>query len=233
MRAPKSRLLKLGAITGVIATILGLCVACGTTNNCNSNNGSSADCNINIGGGGSSNTTMTESATGQSTVPSEAAPVQSSDGPSSRPAEPQYSPVLLSVFCSDQNVQNGFIDCEQDGYTAEIGQHVYDFSAVMPTDVNASQALSFASRSTCRSISLRFTMAEPTYDPSALRITVSVVQSQMQSKSVTVAPNQLGTLSTPIGAGPWHVDTAANLSIGGGYNLLMDGSASCSTSTGQ
>jgi hypothetical protein len=154
-----------------------------------------------------------------------------SPSPSPQAPRPQYNPVSLAILCSNQNAQSNFNDCSGNEIAVRIGQSVYDFSSNVFTsdDGSAHAALSFPA-STCRSLSLRFSINPQSLPPSNLTVTVSVVQSG--TRSVTIAPNQVGKLSVPLSSGPWEIDTRASLPMGGGWSVLMDGSASCSTSTG-
>ena len=156
----------------------------------------------------------------------------SSAASSPQTSKPQYYSVSLASLCSSQYAnQVDFQDCS-DEQTAKIGQNEYSFStagpAYDPATDNDPPLLSLPS-TTCRSLSLRFAIY-PGGLPSDLRITVSVTS--QGTRSVTVAPNQLGTLNTTLGRGPFEIDASANLPMGGGWGLLMDGSASCSTNSG-
>lgn len=162
---------------------------------------------------------------GSNPVPTSAAPTQ--------PPRPQYSSVSFASLCSSQDAtQSNFGDCS-DEQTATIGQSVYAFSsyayAYDPASDNDPPLLSLPS-TTCRSLSLRFAI-QPSYGtPSELRVTVSV--KSRGSQSVTIAPNQLGTMKAPLSGGPFEIDASANRPMGGGWLLLMDGHASCSTNSG-
>lgn len=168
-----------------------------------------------------------------STVPTSSQDSASSTAPALQANKPQYSSVSFASLCSSQSATQGdFQECS-DEHSAKIGQNVYDFSAWAPAYDPASDddppLLSFPS-TTCRSLSLRFAI-QPGYGiPSELRVTVSIVS--RGSRSVTIAPNQLGTLNITLSGGPFEIDASANLPMGGGWTLLMDGSASCSTNSG-
>jgi hypothetical protein len=226
------------------------CTGCGAknVNNCPGNASSTARCDIIINGGGSPSDPASggDSAAGASadgSAPASGSPEGSSPAPpqGSEPApasappagKPQYSPVSLASLCSSESAtQSNFGGCS-DEQTAKIGQDEYAFSTYADVYDPASDSdpplLGFAS-TTCRSLSLRFAIEPTDGIPSDLRITVSV-QSQ-GARSVTIAPNQLGTLNTALSGGPFELDASANLPMGGGWTVLMDGSASCSTNSG-
>jgi hypothetical protein len=159
-------------------------------------------------------------------------PTQTSVASSTQPTEPTYSRVLFAVLCSNTNATtNNFTDCSPDEFTAQIGEHVYAFSANAPTIDNVQQAIVFPA-TTCRSLDLRFGIPPQGDLPAGLRITVSVVQSGLAPQFATVAPNQLGRLKASLSGGAWDIDTVANMPVSGAYDLYMDGNANCSTSTG-
>jgi hypothetical protein len=203
------------AIAGVICAVLAILTFAGLA--ATSNGTSSA--------GAISGTPSSAPASSANTQTPSASP-----SPSSQAPRPQYNPVSLAILCSNQNAQDNFNDCSGNEMTVRIGQSEYDFSSNVYTsdDGSTQPALSFP-ESTCRNLSLRFSINPQSLPPSNLTITVSVAQSI--TRSATVAPNQIGTLSVPLSSGPWEIDTRPSLP-GGGWNVLMDGSASCSTSTG-
>lgn len=237
----------LGSIVVISAVC---CTGCGAknVNNCPGNASSSARCDIIINpggspsdppsGGGSAAGSPTDGSAPASGSPEGSSPTSpqgnaSAAGSAPAPAKPQYSQVSLASLCSSNSAtQSNFGGCS-DEQTAKIGQDEYAFSAYADVYDPASDSdpplLSFAS-TTCRSLSLRFAIEPGPGIPSDLQITVSV-QSH-GAHTVTVTPNQLGTLNTALSGGPFELDASANLPMGGGWTVLMDGSASCSTNSG-
>lgn len=226
------------------------CTGCGAknVNNCPGNASSSSRCDIIINGGGSPSDPASggDSAAGASadgSAPASGPPEGSSpaspqgsepaSGSVPPPAKPHYSPVSLASLCSsDSATQSNFGGCS-DEQTAKIGQDEYAFSTYAyvydPASDSDPPLLGFAS-TTCRSLSLRFAIQPGPGIPSDLQITVSV-QSH-GAHSVTITPDQLGTLKTTLSGGPFELDASANLPMGGGWVVLMDGGASCSTNSG-
>lgn len=171
--------------------------------------------------------------------PKDSSPVASSSTGGESPAtpapqdSPQYRPVSFAVLCSYRDgTQGDFQECSDD-HTANIGANIYDFSSwgsvYDPASDEDPPLLSLPSTS-CRSISLRFAIQQEYGTPPELRMTVSVVS--RGSQSVTIAPNQLGRLHASLNGGPFEIDASANRPLGGGWTILMDGSASCSTNSG-
>lgn len=167
--------------------------------------------------------------TSNPTASSTATAVQASAASSPQPAAPQYSAVSFAILCDNQNAQSNFNNCSGDDATVRIGQNAYDFSSDVYVDDSLGTALSFPA-STCRSLSLRFTVNPQSLPPPTFKLTVTVVQSHGPLQSATIGPNQLGTLNASLSSGPWEIQTldTYDLSVG----LYMDGSGSCSTSTG-
>jgi hypothetical protein len=232
----------------IITTVF--CVGCGTKNinNCPGNASSTARCDIVVNGGGSppgsassEDPNTGSSADGSASAPgspqgnSQATPQGGEPSPGTAPpvGKSQYNPVSLASLCSSNSAtQSNFGGCS-DEQTASIGQNEYAFATYAdvydPASDNDPPLLGFAS-TTCRSISLRFAIEPTDGIPSELRITVSI--RSRGSQAVTVAPNQLGTLKATLSGGPFEIDASANQPMGGGWTLLMDGSASCSTNSG-
>lgn len=197
---------------------------------------------LTFAGLGAASDDASSSGAANSTLPSDQSPAASPQSPaagtqtptaaaSPSPSAPesQYSPVSLADLCASNNIQSNFYDCSRDQPVTRIGQTVYNFSSdVFTSDDGSTQAALSVPADTCRSVSLRFSINPQDLPPSNLRIRVSVVQSG--SSSAIVTPNQLQTLSVSLGSGPWEIDTADNLPDG--WNVLMDGSASCSIGTG-
>jgi hypothetical protein len=167
--------------------------------------------------------------TSDPTATSTATAVQARVAPSSQPAAPQYSQVPFAVLCDNQNAQSNFNNCSGDDAPVRIGQNVYDFSSDVYVGDSLGTALSFPG-STCRSLSLRFAVNPQSLPPATFRLTVTVVQSQGPPQSATIGPDQLGTLNASLSSGPWEIQTLDN--YGWSVGLYMDGSGSCSTSTG-
>ena len=196
----------------------------GTGNNACANN---ADC-----GGSSAAQVSSEPAQGPSVQDSESSSTTSSQDstPPTVSAEPQYSPVSLAALCS--NTDNHFEYCS-DGDTLKIGQDEYTFTTVAQVFTEMDGPLLSFSSTTCRGLSLRLAIGGSEL-PSELGITVSVTSQGTQS--VTVNPGQLATLTADLTAGPFEIDASASLPPNGanstGWELLLDGSASCSTSSG-
>ena len=241
-------ILALRTLSSMVVITAACCAGCGTNNinNCPGNANSTSRCAIVVNGGTSPSDSVSseDPSTGTSAEGSPSGSSQDSSpatsqeiepsAPSAPPArEPQYSPVSLASLCSSDNAtQSNFLGCS-DEHTAKIGQNEDAFSSYAaiydPASDSDPPLLGFAS-TTCRSLSLKFAI-EPTYGiPSELRITISI-QSQ-GSQSFTVAPDQLGTLKATLNGGPFEIDASANRPMGGGWILLMNGSASCSTNSG-
>lgn len=236
----------LRALGGIIIISAVCCTGCGAknVNNCPGNASSTARCDIVINPAGSPSDSASDGgsaaggsapASGSTEGSSPAPPQGSGSAAGSAPpaAKPKYSSVSLASLCSSESAsQSNFGGCS-DEQTAKIGQDEYAFTTYADVYDPASDSdpplLGFAS-TTCRSLSLRFAI-EPTYGiPSDLRITVSI-QSR-GAHSITIAPNQLGTLNTTLSGGPFELDASANFPMGGGWTVLMNGSASCSTNSG-
>lgn len=240
----------LRTLSSIAILTTAFCAGCGTKNinNCPGNASSTAKCDIVVNGGASppdsaSSEDLNTGTSADGSAPASGSPQDNSQAtpqggePSAGSApptgQPQYSSVSLASLCSSDNAtQSNFGGCS-DEQTAKIGQNEHAFSTYAAVYDPASDSdpplLGFAS-TTCRSLSLRFAI-EPTYGiPSELRITVSI-QSQ-GSQSVTVAPDQLGRLKATLNGGPFEIDASANQPMGGGWIVLMDGSASCSTNSG-
>jgi hypothetical protein len=171
------------------------------------------------------------SASASAVAPSTPAP--SSASPTGQPTppvnKPQYRSVTLTDLCSNGN--SNFFYCGEE-QTERIGQSVYTFSEDAQVFTGDSRQLSFPS-TTCRNLSLRFAIGGNDEMPSELGITVTVVS--QGSQSAVAKPDQLGTLKTNLSGGPFEIDVSAsmpNLNNGSGWELLLDGSASCSTNTG-
>jgi hypothetical protein len=170
------------------------------------------------------------------TSPSHAT-VQSSSSPSPthstlRPAF-SYKDVPLTVLCySDGATENFYSGCGSGLASAEYGSRVYTFVADAPTiDSNQTQ-LSFP-KTTCRSLRLTFGIQPQDGAPAGLKVTVSVVQSDAPPTYSSVTRNHIGRLITKLRGGPWDIDTVANMPVTGAWDLLMNGSASCSTTSGE
>lgn len=220
------------------AFVIGLTLASCTTTSINQNGAGDNACANNSS---CSQGAITGQPPGQSDSPGSGSSSTASTSPqgstslaASAPQAPkQYSSVSFASLCSSQYATQSDFQACSGSYTAEIGQNVYDFPTWAPAYDPASDddppLLSFSS-TTCRSLSLRFVIEPGSEIPSELRVTVSVVS--RGSRSVTIAPNQLGTLNTTLTGGPLEIDASASLPMGGGWNLLMGGSASCSTASG-
>jgi hypothetical protein len=215
------------AVVAILAAIIGpLLTATLQPRNTTASAGSSPTIN-------GSSPPVTLPTTSSSSMTASISPVPTSPSATPQSPQPQYNSVSFNVLCSSQNAtQSDFQDCS-DEQAAKIGQNLYDFStwapAYDPASDNDPPLLSFPS-TTCRSLSLRFAIQPSQYNPSNLRVTVSVVS--QGSRSVTIAPNQLGKLNVTLSGGPFEIDASASLPMGGGWTLLMDGSASCSTNSG-
>lgn len=214
--------------------IIGLALASCTTTSINQNGRTDNACANNASCSQSQEAGKPSRSRSRSSMPS-ASPQTSAPAAASAPRgnEPQYSSVSFSSLCSSQTAsQSDFQDCS-DEQTAQIGQKVYDFSTWGPAYDPASDddppLLSFPS-TTCRRLSLRFAIVPGPGIPSELRVKVSVMS--QGSRSVIVAPNRLGRLVATLSGGPFEIDASANMPMGGGWNILMDGSASCSTDSG-
>jgi hypothetical protein len=160
-------------------------------------------------------------------------PAASSASPSDQSVSPAGKPQNVSVSLADlcSNGDNHFEGCGIQA-TQKIGQSNYEFSTDAQVFSYNSSQLSFTS-TTCRNLSLRFAIGGDDEMPSDLRITVTVVS--QGSRSAVVKPDQLGTLETNLSGGPFEIDVSASmpdLSNGSGWELLMNGSASCSTESG-
>ena len=149
--------------------------------------------------------------------------------PSSHPAAPQYSQVPFAVLCDNQNAKSNFNNCSGDNAAVRIGQNAHVFSSDVFVDDSLGTALSFPG-STCRSLSLQFTVNPESLPPPTFRLTVTVIRSQGPPESATIGPNQLGKLNASLRDGPWEIQTLDN--YGWSVGLYVDGSGSCSTSTG-
>lgn len=167
--------------------------------------------------------------TSNPTASSTATAVQASTASSPQAAAPQYSAVSFAILCDNQNAQSNFNDCSGDDATVRIGQNAYVFSSDVYVGDSVGTALSFPA-STCRSLSLRFTVNPQSLPPATFKLTVTVVQAHGPLQSATIGPNQLGTLNASLSSGPWEIQTLDNYGLSVG--LYLDGSGSCSTSTG-
>jgi hypothetical protein len=146
---------------------------------------------------------------------------------------PIYKNVPLEVLCNaDGATDNFYSGCYSGQITAEFNERVYTFAADASTIDSTQTQLSFP-RTTCRSLRLVFGLQPQDDAPAGLKLTVSVIQSDAPPTSLVVTGRNLGRLVTKLAGGPWDIDTVANMPVVGAWDLLMDGSASCSTASGE
>jgi hypothetical protein len=143
----------------------------------------------------------------------------------------QYVSVPLGVLCNAngavQNL-NALYGCQVDNGTTPIGSRLFSWAARPWAGTSEGTFFSFP-KTTCRRLNLRFGINRGQYVPAGLRITVSVIQHSGQQQA-SVVFDHLESLTVKLDGGPWDIDAIANIS--GSWDIVINGYASCSTSSG-
>jgi hypothetical protein len=145
------------------------------------------------------------------------------------------SSVQLPALCPGHN---GLASCGANLGIAQIGSTAYNYTAIgyATTDPTAQQPLLSFTSTTCQTLTLTFgfNSSQDANVPS-LTITVTVSQPTGGQKQVTVSRDEIGTLKAVLNKQPWIVSATSNVPPQGGnagWFFYMDGSASCSSTTG-
>jgi len=159
--------------------------------------------------------------------------------PSSSLPQAQSVTVPLGELCNEPNTNDPDIadgSCKVDNGAASIGSRLFTWAAMAVTPGQTrQQVLSFPGPTTCTQLTLQFGFSTDsgTQVP-GLMITITVEQTS-GSAELSVANDQLRTLTVRLDGGPWQIYIAANQSSPQVIDMpvYMNGSAVCSTSTGE
>jgi hypothetical protein len=119
--------------------------------------------------------------------------------------------------------------CSPDAGSRKIGAGVFTYAASFSADVGDTTVFSFP-RTTCRSLSLQFGVANQQNRRGNV-VTLGLVQSALSPQRAS-ATGTLGTLTAPLDGGPWQLSTSATVAVAGAYEVVVNGTASCSSGSG-
>lgn len=158
-------------------------------------------------------------------------PTEPSASPTIQPAL-SYQQVPLDTLCQGANSNNFYDSCPgDDNFSTELDGRDYSFA--LDTLVGYPRSIATFTNATCKSLTLRLGIQNESgvqYPPN-LQMTLTVVQGNLPSTSVTIPFNKLVTWSVKLNGSTWEIDGEANESSEY-WALFMDGTAICSTSTG-
>ncbi len=143
-----------------------------------------------------------------------------------------FGEVPLSAMCSGFTLPDDNINsCKADNGVATIGQNAFPYVANLSSNADGGLTTLTASKTTCRSIALQFGIAQTEAEQGDI-VSLAVYQSSLDPISASVPDNTIGSLNATLDGGPWQLHATNTVEVGGSYNLLVSGHASCYTSTG-
>jgi hypothetical protein len=123
--------------------------------------------------------------------------------------------------------------CMVDNGSAAIGSKLFGWAAIAVSGGQGQVTVLSFPNTTCRQLTLKygFNSRSGNVDP-GLRITVMVLQTSEPLSQSSAKYDQLRSMTIPLDGGPWQIQMTAN-QPGGGTHVYINGSAVCSTSTGE
>jgi hypothetical protein len=117
--------------------------------------------------------------------------------------------------------------------SVSVGPNLFQWAFTLSlSGIQQHTVLSFP-RTTCRSLKLRFAYNNQMRNSfPGITFTVAVLQTSGRPVEATVGNGYVRSLKAQLNGGPWAIQVSAD-QPGSGLELYMNGSAVCSTSTGE
>jgi hypothetical protein len=143
--------------------------------------------------------------------------------------------VQFGVLCNEDGVQtNNFeTSCVVNNGNLAIGSNIFTWAVTLSLSGIQQHTVVDFPRTTCRSLTLRFAYTEQlaTSFP-GITFTVAVLQTSGPPAEATVGYGYVRSFTARLSGGPWAIQVTAD-EPGSGLELFMNGSAKCSTGTGE
>ncbi len=165
---------------------------------------------------------------------SDSCPDEAGDPPGGCPPEPETYDVPLAELCTVDGVEQdgGQIGrCPLEARTTKASGRVFTYVLEVGAHAQPRAAFKFP-RTTCRRLKISFAYRYPDDMPAGNTLRVTLVQEATDPMSATAAPGELGTLTGELDGGAWQLEFDSLDDPVGAYNVAVNGSATCSSSTG-
>jgi hypothetical protein len=154
--------------------------------------------------------------------------------PSPAPSE-TFQTVQLGVLCNEDGVQTDNFEttCMVNNGNLSIGSNIFPWAVTLSLNgIQQHTVLNFPT-TTCRSLRLRFAYNEQLANSfPGITFTAAVLQTNGPPAEATVGYGYVRSFTARLNGGPWAIQVTAD-EPGSGLELFMNGSADCSTSTGE
>jgi hypothetical protein len=154
--------------------------------------------------------------------------------PSPAPAA-TFQTVPLGVLCNEDGVQtdNFETSCTVNNGSIPVGSNLFTWAFTLSISGIQQHAVLNFPRTTCRSLKLHFAYNNQMQNSfPGITFTVAVLQTSGRPVQATVGNGYVRSLKAQLNGGPWTIQVSAD-QPGSGLELYMNGSAVCSTSTGE
>jgi hypothetical protein len=146
-----------------------------------------------------------------------------------------FQTVQFGVLCNEDGVQTNNFETScmvNNGYLA-IGSKIFTWAVTLSLSGIQQHTVVDFPRTTCRSLTLRFAYNEQLASSfPGITFTVAVLQTSGPPAEATVGYGYVRSFAARLSGGPWAIQVTAD-EPGSGLELFMNGSAECSTGTGE
>jgi len=146
-----------------------------------------------------------------------------------------FQTVQFGVLCNEAGVQTNNFETTcmvNNGYLA-VGSAIFPWAVTLSLSGIQQHLVFDFPRTTCRKLTLQFAYNEQLASSfPGITFTVAVLQTNGPPAEATVGYGYVRSFSARLNGGPWGIQVTAD-EPGSGLELFMNGSADCSTSTGE